>query len=179
MSGLPPPKTLATGKYLRLIARGHWEYVDRTTASGAVVIVATIERRLILVEQFRIPMGAPVIELPAGLAGDVPEDRVPGDEAAGLANAARRELLEETGYEAEQMHLLIGGPISPGMTTEVVTFFQATGLQRVAAGGGDAHENITVHEPPLDELDGWLRERMAAGTLVDPKLFAGLYLAGI
>ena len=161
MIGLPPPRVLAEGRYLRLVARGHWEYAERTTASGAVVIVATIERRIVLVEQFRIPMNGPVIELPAGLAGDVPEDRA-ADESTGSANAARRELLEETGYEAGELRLLAGGPPSAGLSNEVVTFFHATQLRRIHAGGGDAHEAITVHEPPLAELDAWLRGRAAS-----------------
>ena len=177
MSRLPAERVLAEGRFLRLLARGHWEYAERTTASGAVAIVATIERRLVLVEQFRIPMDRPVIELPAGLAGDVPED-LGTDEAAGLANAARRELLEETGYEAGQMRLLASGPPSAGFVERSgQAFFHATELRKIHSGGGDPHEAITVHEPPLAELDAWLRARAAAGALIDPKIFAGLYLA--
>jgi ADP-ribose pyrophosphatase len=172
MNDLPPPTTLAEGKYLRLVGRGHWEYAERTTATGAVAIVAMTEaRRLVLVEQFRIPVGAPVIELPAGLAGDVVEV-----EPESLAATARRELLEETGYEAAKMRLLAAGPTSAGLSSEVVTFFHAVGLKKVHDGGGDPHEKITVHEPPLETLDDWLQERAAEGTLVDPKIFAGLYL---
>jgi ADP-ribose pyrophosphatase len=172
MNDLPPPTTLAEGKYLRLVARGHWEYAERTTATGAVAIVAmTDERRLVLVEQFRIPVGAPVIELPAGLAGDVIEV-----EPESLAATARRELLEETGYEAAEMRLLAAGPTSAGLSNEVVTFFHASGLKKLHDGGGDPHEQITVHEPTLDALDAWLQERAAGGTLIDPKIFAGVYL---
>jgi len=175
MSG-EPPQVLATGRYLRLVAQGHWEYAERTTASGAVAIVAvTDSRRLVLIEQFRIPLGCPVIELPAGLAGDVPEDAAL-DPAIALANAAHRELLEETGYEAEQMRCLADGPTSAGLTSEIVTFFHATGLRRTQTGGGDEHEAITVHEPPLDELHAWLAARAAAGAAIDPKIYAGLYL---
>ncbi|HEV2971861.1 MAG TPA: NUDIX hydrolase [Pirellulales bacterium] len=172
MNDLPPPTVLAEGKYLRLVARGHWEYAERTTATGAVAIVAiTAQRRLVLVEQFRIPLGAPVIELPAGLAGDVIAET-----EESLAETARRELLEETGYEAAEMRLMLAGPTSAGLSNEVVTFFAATGLKKIHEGGGDPHEKIIVHEPPLDGLDQWLRERAAAGALIDPKIFAGLYL---
>jgi ADP-ribose pyrophosphatase len=172
MNDLPPSTILAEGKYLRLVARGHWEYAERTTATGAVAIVAiTDSRRIVLVEQFRIPVGTNVIELPAGLAGDVVTE-----EPESLASTARRELLEETGYEASEMRLLTAGPTSAGLSNEVVTFFHATGLRKINAGGGDPHEQITVHEQPLDTLDEWLNEQAAQGTLVDPKIFAGLYL---
>ena len=150
---LPPATVLSEGKFLRLMARGHWEYAERTNATGAVAIVAvTDERRLVLVEQFRIPLAATVIELPAGLAGDV---IAPSQES--LADTARRELLEETGYAAAEMRLLMEGPTSAGLSTEVVSFFEAGGLTKMHAGGGDPHERITVHEPALGELDDWLR----------------------
>ncbi len=172
MDHLPPPEVLATGKYLRLVARGHWEYADRVNSTGAVMIVAvTNERRLVLVEQYRIPLGQPVIELPAGLVGDAPEH---GTES--LAATARRELLEETGYEAAEMVEMLSGPTSAGLSTEVVTFFSATGLRRLHDGGGIEHEQITVHEVPLDTLWMWLADRAAQGVAIDPKILAGAYL---
>ncbi len=172
MSDLPPPRILAEGKYLRLVARGHWEYAERTSATGAVTIVAlTDDRRLVLVEQFRIPLSASVIELPAGLAGDIAAE---GD--LSLEESARRELLEETGYDALEMQYLMSGPTSAGLSNEVVTFFHATGLKRLHAGGGDEHERITVHEPLLDHIDDWLAEQSQAGLLIDPKIFAGIRL---
>jgi ADP-ribose pyrophosphatase len=167
------PEVMAAGKYLRLVKRGHWEFADRHTCTGAVAIVAiTDERRLLLVEQFRIPLMKSVLELPAGLVGDVA-----GEEHEELATAARRELIEETGYEAGEMRWLVSGPSSAGLTSEVVDFFLATGLVRVHAGGGDHHENIVVHEVPLAGIRQWLDERAAAGILIDPKVYAGLYLA--
>jgi ADP-ribose pyrophosphatase len=173
MPELPPPELIASGKYLRLLARGHWEYADRVGTTGAVAIVAvTNERRLVLVEQFRIPLGKAVIELPAGLVGDSPEHE---DEP--LAATARRELLEETGYEAAEMYELNSGPTSAGLSTEVMAFFYATGLRKVQDGGGIEHEQITVHEVPLAELLPWLRRAAADGLAIDPKIFAGVYLA--
>ena len=85
------PVVMCEGKYLRLVKRGHWEYAERTNAGSAVIVIAvTPERKLLFVEQFRIPMGAPTIEMPAGLVGDL-------DAADTMEEAARRELLEETG----------------------------------------------------------------------------------
>ena len=55
------------GRFLRVIQEGRWEYADRVKTSGAVAIVAVTEdARLVLTEQYRIPMGKRVIELPAG-----------------------------------------------------------------------------------------------------------------
>jgi ADP-ribose pyrophosphatase len=115
-----------------------------------------------------------VIELPAGLVGDTSSLR-----GEPLETAARRELIEETGYETERMVELAAGPIAVGVSSEVVTFFHAQGIRRVGAGGGDDTEDITVHLAPLADLRGWLAEKQRAGFLVDPKIFAGLYLAGV
>ena len=123
-NGNEEPRVLAAGKFLRLVKCGHWEYADRHTCAGAVAIVAvTDDRRLILVEQFRIPLSRNVIELPAGLVGDVA-----GEEHEDMAVAARRELLEETGYEAGDMRWLFAGPSSAGLTSELVDFFLAERL---------------------------------------------------
>jgi ADP-ribose pyrophosphatase len=164
-------KVIKEGKFLRLLSRSNWEYVDRRNISGIVVIAAlTDEGKLVLVEQFRIPVNAMVIELPAGLAGDRPEDR---DED--FVQAARRELIEETGYDAARFELVASGPISPGMSFEEIDLFVATGLKRVSAGGGDETEDIIVHEVPIGQIGPWLRQKQADGSKVDPKVFAGVY----
>ena len=166
--------TLHAGRFLALVKEGHWEYADRTNASGAAIILAeTGEGKIVFVEQYRIPVHSRTIELPAGIIGDEPEA---GDESK--AQAALRELLEETGYAAERIESLVTGPASSGVTSEIVTLFHATGLQRVAAGGGVAHEDITVHEVSLDRVDQWLADKAAAGVLIDPKIYAGLYFLG-
>ena len=168
-------KVLGDGRHLRLVVEGGWEFVERKTTTGIVVIVAVTEAgRLLLVEQFRPPVRCRVVELPAGLAGDVA-----GQEGEELAAAARRELLEETGYEAEVMTALGGGPPSSGTTSEVVTFFRAAGLRRTGGGGGDATEAIEVHEVALRDVHRWLAERASQGRMVDPKVYAGLALAGL
>lgn len=164
-------ETLYEGRFLRLIDSNGWEYVDRIGTTGVVMIAAvTDSRHLILVEQFRPPIGRRVIEMPAGLAGDLPES---ADEL--LTEAARRELLEETGYQAGRLLRLTEGPPSAGLGTEVVTFFLAEDLSRVGPGGGDASEDIVVHEVPLDEVHDWLEAQTRRGAVVDPKTYAGLY----
>jgi ADP-ribose pyrophosphatase len=166
-------KILYDGKHVRLVSRGGWEYAQRKGVTGIVAILAvTDDGKLILVEQYRPPVGKWVIELPAGLAGDVA-----GQETEELAAAARRELLEETGYEAGEMIYLAEGAASAGITDEVITLFRATGLQKTGTGEGDGSEDITVHEVPLADVRRWLEERRTAGSLIDLKVFAGLYFA--
>ncbi len=163
--------TLHAGKFLALVKEGRWEYVDRLGATGAAIVVGvTNERKLLLVEQYRIPVHARTIELPAGIIGDDPG----GNESP--ADAAHRELLEETGYAAERIETLTTGPASSGLTSEVVTLLLASGLKCVHAGGGVGHENITVHEVPLSEVHDWLAAKASEGLLIEPKVYAGLYL---
>jgi ADP-ribose pyrophosphatase len=155
-----PFKILYTGKFIRVLQQGKWEFVERPKTSGIVAILAiTDAREIVLVEQERIPVQSRVIEIPAGLAGDVV-----GAENEELAEAARRELLEETGYEAGQMEFLTKGPPSAGLSTEVVTFFRARGLKKVAVGGGDESEDIKVHLVPLAEI-GDLARGAGAGRM--------------
>lgn len=164
------PKTMWEGKYLRLVTRGRWEYVERTNAGSAVIVIAvTPEDKLVFVEQFRVPMNANSIEMPAGLVGDT-------DANDTLEDAARRELLEETGWLASDVKVLMVGPTSSGMSNEVIAFVRARGLTRVHAGGGDETENITVHEVPVADAPRWLSAKMAEGYAMDAKLWAGLWL---
>ena len=162
---------LYEGNHVALVEEGNWEFADRVNATGAAVIVAVTEnQKLLLVEQYRIPVKSRTIELPAGIIGDGP-----GDSDEDPKEASRRELLEETGYSAEEIAVLATGPSSSGITSELVTLVRATGLRRVHAGGGVAHENITVHEVPLAEVDVWLAAKAKAEFLIDPKIYAGLY----
>ena len=164
------PTILHQAKYLNLVQRGHWEYVERTTQRPAVAMVAiTDERELVLVEQFRIPVGCPVVELPAGIVGDIA-----GSEDEPLIDAAKRELLEETGYVAERWTSLGEGFSSAGLTNESVVLYLAEGLERVGEGGGDGSEEITVHLVPIDDVTDWLAARKAR---FDFKIMAGILLA--
>lgn len=164
-------EVLSSGRYIRLVREGTWEWAERTNASGVVVVLATTPSDgLLFVEQHRIPVGGRVIELPAGLAGDVA-----GEEDEALERAAARELEEETGWRPSRVERLTGGPVSAGMTSEILTFFRATGLVRISDGGGDPSEEIVVHEVPVSRAHDWLAERAAAGVMADPKVYAGLY----
>jgi len=165
------PRILAEGRFIRLLSRSGWEWVERTNTSAAVVIAAiTTERQLVLVEQHRIPLDRRVIELPAGLVGDSAESK---DEA--IVEAARRELLEETGYEARSIDYLLDGPSSSGLTNEVFTLVLARNVQKVGSGGGDATEDIRVHVVPLEEIEAWLASKRRDGFMISPKIYAALY----
>lgn len=164
-------KILGEGKYLRLVSDGGWEYAERKGPTGIVVIAAlTPHKKVLFTEQYRPPVRSRVIELPAGLAGDSAEF-----DGESLETAARRELLEETGYTARSMMRLTSGPVSAGFGTEVLTFFRAGGLKKVDDGGGDDSEDILVHEVPLARARAWLSRRERAGLMIDPKVFTGLY----
>jgi ADP-ribose pyrophosphatase len=162
---------LARGRFVRLLQRDGWEFIDQPGLRGLVVIVAvTPDRKLLLVEQHRTPLDGRTLELPAGMVGDQP-----GSEEEPFEDAARRELEEETGYRAGHLDFLARGPASPARSKYYYHFFRAHQLVRVHAGGGDESEDITVHEAPLDHIEDWLASQAAQGLHVDPKIFVGLY----
>jgi len=157
------------GRYLSLLERDGWEFASRSNASGVVVLVAvTDSEELVLVEQFRTPVGKHVIELPAGLVGDL------DDTEETILVAAARELEEETGFSAAKLELLMESPSSAGMTDEIISFVMASGLRRTGPGGGDESEDILVHIVSLERVDNWLQEQ-TAGKPLDPKIYAALY----
>ncbi|MBN8428964.1 MAG: NUDIX hydrolase, partial [Xanthomonadales bacterium] len=95
---------LHEARYLRLCRRGRWEFVERTNASCAVIIVAlTPDREVLFVEQYREAIQCRSIEMPAGLVGDI-------DATESIELAAQRELLEETGWSCERVEVLMSGP---------------------------------------------------------------------
>jgi ADP-ribose pyrophosphatase len=155
--------TVWQGRFLSVKKEGSWEYVARHGDVGAAVIVAIDGDDLILVEQYRIPVARRCLELPAGLVGD---------ETAGesTADAARRELEEETGYRAAHVEELGEYLSSPGMTAERFTIVRATGLTRIGEGGGAGDEDIAVHRVPLAQVTAFVREKRAAGLGIDAKL---------
>lgn len=164
-------QTLYQGRYLHLRSRGGWEYAERANPQGAVVIVAvTPEDTVLMVEQYRIPIQSRTLEFPAGLVGDLSDQ---ADET--WAESARRELLEETGWDAAHFVSIMHGPSSAGMSNEIMHFVRASELMRVHAGGGDASENIVVHEVPRASIAAFVAERMAQGYAIDPKVYAGIY----
>ena len=165
------PHTVYEGRYQRMVVRGTWEYSERTHPGGlaAIVIAVTPEDKVLFVEQFRIPLQARTIEMPAGLVGDV-------DSGESIEQSAIRELEEETGWTAEHAQVLMIGPTSSGASSEKIAFVRASGLRKVGAGGGDPSEDITVHEVPRSGAAAWLAGKLGQGYELDAKLWAGLWM---
>ena len=167
--------TLYESKWLGLYRIGNWDFARRPNSDSCVGILAiTDSSEIVLVEQFRIPVGKRVIEIPAGLVGDEEEHR-----GEALADTAARELMEETGYCAAEMRPILSSPTSAGMTPEFTHLFLATGLSREAEGGGISGEDIIVHHVPLAGLRDFLTGKMTEGWAVDFKIHAALAAAGI
>ena len=158
-------RTVFEGKHVLVRERDGWEFVERTKAKEAVVIIAvTDDDRVILTEQYRRPVDARVIDFPAGLI-----------ENGGAEETARRELEEETGFTCERVEQLAAGPASPGITSEIVHLYRASGVKQRGKGGGVEGEDIAVHTVPRREIEAWLRGWANAGLLIDLKVWSGLY----
>ena len=158
-----PEEVVWEGRFIAARRKGKWEYVSRTRGVSAAVVLAIHEGAVILVEQYRVPIGQKCLELPAGLIGDEEE----GEEAA---TAAIRELEEETGWRAERMVDLGRFFASPGMSSEGFTLLRAEGLTRVGEGGGVAGEDIITHQVKLAEVAGFVAAKRAEGYAIDVKL---------
>jgi ADP-ribose pyrophosphatase len=166
-------RIVAETRFLRMVERAGWTFVERPNCSGVVTILPLDRaRRLIFVEQARTPLGRKVIEFPAGLMGDEA-----GRENEDPLAAARRELAEETGYQARDLELVASTATSPGMANEMVHFVLAWNLDQVGPGGGIDGEDIVVHEVPIEKARAWLKERERRGLVIAAKVFAGLYFA--
>ena len=166
-----PEQVAWEGKWIVAKKRGRWEYVGRAGSIRAAVILAIADGHVLLVEQYRVPLGKPCIELPAGLIGD--DEGANGEHAL---DAAGRELIEETGYRARE--LIDAGEFysSPGMVSESFTLVIARDLTKVGEGGGVHGEDITVHRVPLEETGAFVAAQREAGKAIDVKLL--LLLAG-
>ena len=172
-----PEEVMWEGRFITARRKGRWEYVSRARNIRAAVILAVYaDDHVILVEQYRVPLGRRSIELPAGLIGD--DDGQPGEDATA---AAARELEEETGYHAARMEVIGEFWSSPGMVSESFTLLRAHGLTKVGPGGGVEGEDITVHRVPLigivDAIAEWRQQGYAIDvrllTLLGPAMLAG------
>jgi len=162
-------ETAWEGKWVVVKKQGKWEYVSRARGIRAVVIVAIDDDgHVLLIDQYRVPLGRRCLELPAGLVGDDHADDTP-------ESAAVRELEEETGYTAERVENLGEYHSSPGLVSEGFTLTRAYGLSRIGEGGGIEGEDIIVHRVPVAEVPAFVAAKRAEGMAVDVKL---LLLAG-
>lgn len=163
MTGSEIEEIVWQGKFVTARRKGRWEYVSRSRGIKAAVILAVEDGHVLLVEQYRVPLGRNCIELPAGLIGDETE----GEDTL---EAAGRELEEETGYRAAKLESLGEYYSSPGMVSESFTLVRASALTKVGAGGGTDGEDISVHRVALHDLQGFLDAKRAEGAGVDVRL---------
>jgi len=161
-----PDEIMWQGRFSTAKRKGKWEYVSRARGIRAAVILAVdAEDHVILVEQFRVPLGRPCIELPAGLIGD--HEHFEGEDDT---IAAARELEEETGYHAERMEVIGEFWSSPGMVSESFSLLRAHGLTKIGDGGGVEGEKITVHRVPLGEIAYAIADWREQGYCIDVRL---------
>lgn len=176
------------GKHLHFYVHGTgWEFVSRSKASqGVTIVAATEQKKIVLVEQHRIPIGKPVIELPAGLVGDTSSD-----EEDNLFSATKRELQEETGYSCEDIEVICSGSLLPGLTDEINSLCWAKKLQgrEVKDNEGDDQvyeheikqgiesegEETRVYDVPLTIVEEWLKEQIRKDKVVDLKVYLGVF----
>ena len=167
----PMRKTLFEGKFLRLLDDDSWEFTDRPASAGVVSVVAIDGEKLLLVEQFRHAQQAAVVSFPGGLIDRAEAGR--RQETAIEAGTAR--VAEETGYEAGKIEELVSGPISPGMTTEAVTFVLAQDLvlaRRSDAGRERKHFAAPGAAPALFGIGS---VQSARGSQIDLQSLVGLW----
>jgi 8-oxo-dGDP phosphatase len=142
------------------------DYVLHVGAVGAVAV--DDEDRIVLVHQYRHPIGHPLWELPAGLTDVEGED---------LVDAARRELAEEVDLAAGYWQLLVDAHTSPGFTTEVIRLYLARDLTEIPASeryvrhGEEA--DLTVARVPLDEAG----EMALRGEITNAACVIGVFAA--
>lgn len=165
---LPPDieldeEILWSGKFVQMKRRGKWEYAGRARNIRAAVILAIEDGHVLLVEQFRVALRKPCIELPAGLIGD-------GDDNEDPLAAAGRELEEETGWRASRLESLGEFYSSPGMVSESFTLVKASGLRRVGEGGGVDDENIVPHRVALTDVGQFISAKRADGYAIDVRI---------
>ena len=158
-----PAEVMWQGKYVRAIKKGRWEYVSRTNDVRAVVILAEVDSKVILIDQPRAAIGGRCIELPAGLVGDE-------DPGATIEDTAVKELEEETGYTAGRIERLGDFHASPGMVSESFTLVRAHDVRRAGEGGGTEHEDINVHLVARSDIPDFIAQKRTEGFAVDVKL---------
>ncbi|HEV7919189.1 MAG TPA: NUDIX hydrolase [Thermoanaerobaculia bacterium] len=157
-------KTIFEGKHLLVREHDGWEFAERKSATEAAAVVAiTEDGRVVLTEQYRRAVDARVIDFPAGLVGD---EKGSGDPA----ETAKKELEEETGFVCDGVEKIAAGPSSPGITSELVTLYRASGVRRRGEGGGVGGEDIEVHQVPVADIAHWLQRKRGEGVLIDLKV---------
>ncbi|XKH51290.1 NUDIX hydrolase [Chryseomicrobium palamuruense] len=118
---------------------------------GAVAVIAiTQDHKIVLVEQYRKALERTLVEIPAGKIeqGEDPKE------------TAFRELEEETGYTASDLHLVQSFATSPGFADEIIHIYVAQGLKKVTENRQlDEDEFVEIHECSLAEAEKWIQDK--------------------
>ncbi|MCX7914452.1 MAG: NUDIX hydrolase [Thermodesulfovibrionales bacterium] len=151
----------------------NWEAVERVNCSGVVAVIPfTHKKELLLVRQFRPAVNNFVIEFPAGL-NDREEDPI---------EAAKRELIEETGFFSDELILIARGPISSGMSSEMMDVFMAKNAYKAPHKLLEKYrteqiELLEIIKSPLKGIHQTLERLLQDGDLVDLKVYGFIELA--
>lgn len=123
---------------------------------GAAAIVPLMNEKLLLVEQYRAAVGRKTLEIPAGTLeeGESPEE------------CAKRELIEETGFQASKWDTLTAYYPSPGYSSEIIHIFKASGLKSVS----DAEAELPIQYMELKEVQA----KIKTGEIMDSKTIIGV-----
>ncbi len=149
-----------------------WEAVERVNCNGVVAIIpVTADEEVLLVRQFRPVVNNFVIEFPAGL----------NDKGENAVDAAKRELIEETGYSAQDFILIAKGPLSSGMSAEMMDVFIAKNafmapLQLQALYKIEGTESIEIIKTPLRRVYYALEDCRKRGDFIDLKIYGFIEL---
>lgn len=170
------------GKYLRVVMLSYedrqgkirkWEAVERLNCKGIVVVIPITENKeVVFIRQFRPVLGGYVVEFPAGL----------NDKDESLVEVAKRELIEEAGLFSDDIVFLAEGPVSSGLSTEVLTVFIAINVKDAPQElkkvyQPDETEKIEVLKLPVDKAFEKLNNLRDQGNYLDLKIFGFLELA--
>jgi 8-oxo-dGTP pyrophosphatase MutT (NUDIX family) len=146
------------GQYIQMVLRYFldskgkekvWEMVRRKVLGEAAVVAAiTTEKELVLNKSFRIPTQRSMIELPAGLMD------IPGEDCE---TTAHRELLEETGYAAQTLELLMQVPLDQGLHPNRVQLYLGINARKVAEPKPDDAEHIEVITVPTKDIFSFVK----------------------
>ena len=140
---------------------GNWECIRHP--GGALAVPITKEGKLVLVKQYRFPVEKRILEFPAGTL-EVNEE---------AAITIKREIQEETGYEAKEWNYLGKFPLAPGYSDEYIYAFLAQELEILAnPPAQDDDEDIEVTLMSFEEFE----QAILSGEIIDGKTIASFFM---
>ncbi len=179
-------ETLFETKYLNLMAskrpnKPDWVYVKRPNASNIVVILPILHKKDSDYTLFLITKRPPIfeeygeklcIELPAGLVGDIDKNET-------IIDAIKKELLEETGYEASNIKILVENLVSSGgLTSEksILALAEMYDLKIKSEPVTDGGVIVDRIEVKTDKVFHFINDMQNKGFFISAQILAGLFL---